>query len=194
MKVRHLDLEGVVEFVPDKHSDERGYFSETYNKNHLAKLGLQLEFVQDNQSYSINKGVLRGLHYQVDPRAQDKLVRVLKGRIFDVAVDIRSGSPTFGKWVGIELSERRWNQLLIPKGFAHGFVTLEDHTVVAYKVSDFYSPQHDRAIRFDDPRIGITWPIEADSVTLSSKDRKAPLLVDAEVFQFEDSRGSEGTR
>ncbi|WP_367715693.1 dTDP-4-dehydrorhamnose 3,5-epimerase [Nitratireductor sp. GISD-1A_MAKvit] len=128
MEVRPLGLEGVFEITPEKFGDERGYFSETYNQEKLAAHGIDLVFVQDNQSYSARKGVLRGLHYQLPPRAQDKLVRVLKGRIFDVAVDIRRDSATFGQWVGVELSEERWNQLLVPKGFAHGFVTLEEHT------------------------------------------------------------------
>lgn len=183
MQVRSIGLGGVVELVPAKYGDERGYFSETYNKTRLSEHGIDLDFVQDNQSYSARRGVLRGLHYQLEPRAQDKLVRVLKGSIFDVAVDIRRGSPTFGEWVGLELSEGKWNQLLIPKGFAHGFVTLEDHTIVAYKVTDCYSPEHDRGIRFDDPDIGISWPIEADALQLSAKDGMATSLANAEVFE-----------
>ncbi|MCR4265122.1 dTDP-4-dehydrorhamnose 3,5-epimerase [Nitratireductor sp. ZSWI3] len=182
IEVRPLALAGVLEVVPPKFGDDRGYFSETYNREKLAAHGVDLEFVQDNQSYSARKGVLRGLHYQLPPRAQDKLVRVLKGRIFDVAVDIRRASPTFGRWVGVELSEAKWNQLLIPQGFAHGFVTLEEDTVVAYKVSDYYSPEHDRSIRYDDPDIGIEWPLEGIEVQLSRKDTEAPRLADAEVF------------
>ncbi|CAN0653713.1 dTDP-4-dehydrorhamnose 3,5-epimerase [Nitratireductor aquimarinus] len=182
MEIRRLELDGVVEITPAKHGDDRGYFSETYNKARLAEHGVDLDFVQDNQSYSARKGVLRGLHYQLTPRAQDKLIRVLKGRIFDVAVDIRRASPTFGKWVGVELSEEKWNQLLVPKGFAHGFVTLEEHTVVAYKVTDFYSREHDRGIRFNDPDLNIDWPLDAVEVQLSDKDANAPSLVNAEVF------------
>jgi dTDP-4-dehydrorhamnose 3,5-epimerase len=128
--------------------------------------------------------VLRGLHYQLPPKAQDKLVRVVRGRIFDVAVDIREGSPTFGKWVGLELSAEKWNQILVPAGFAHGFVTLDPNTEVLYKVTDYYSPDHERSIRFDDPRIGIEWPIETSRLTLSAKDQAAPLLGDAEPFDF----------
>lgn len=182
MEVCRLELDGVVEIVPAKHGDDRGYFSETYNRARLAEHGVDLDFVQDNQSYSARKGVLRGLHYQLTPRAQDKLIRVLKGRIFDVAVDIRRASPTFGKWVGVELSEEKWNQLLVPKGFAHGFVTLEEHTVVAYKVTDFYSREHDRSIRFNDSDLNIDWPLDAAEVQLSDKDANAPSLVNAEVF------------
>ncbi len=182
IKVTPAGLEGVLEIVPAKFGDERGYFSETYNREKLAEHGVELTFVQDNQSYSARRGVLRGLHYQLPPRAQDKLVRVLRGRVFDVAVDIRRDSATFGQWVGLELSEQKWNQLLIPKGFAHGFVTLEEHTVVAYKVSEHYSLEHDRCIRYDDPRIGIAWPVREFEVQLSQKDAKAPLLRDSETF------------
>ncbi|WP_163266341.1 dTDP-4-dehydrorhamnose 3,5-epimerase [Chelativorans alearense] len=182
IEVRPLALDGVLEIIPQKFGDERGYFSETYNRAKFAEQGVSIEFVQDNQSYSARKGVLRGLHYQLPPRAQDKLVRVLKGRIFDVAVDIRRDSPTFGRWVGLELSEERWNQILMPKGFAHGFVTLEEYTVVAYKVSDYYSPEHERGIRYDDPQIGIDWPVKGLEVQLSKKDTEAPLLQDSETF------------
>lgn len=181
-EVRSLALGGVMEIVPAKFGDERGYFSETYNRQRLAEHGMDAEFVQDNQSYSARKGVLRGLHYQLPPRAQDKLVRVLKGRIYDVAVDIRRGSPTFAQWVGVELSEEKWNQLFVPKGFAHGFVTLEEHTVVAYKVSDYYSPEHDRSIRYDDPDIGVRWPLSGVELQLSRKDAEGPFLGDAEIF------------
>lgn len=180
---RRLDLAGIVEITPEKFGDERGFFSETWNAAHFADNGLDLAFVQDNHSFSAAAGVVRGLHYQLPPRAQDKLVRVLRGRIFDVAVDIRRSSPTFGKWVGIELSAQQWNQLLVPKGFAHGFVTLEPDTEVAYKVTDLYSPAHDRAIRFDDPAIGIVWPFDLANAQLSAKDGRAPLLADAETFE-----------
>src|SRR5690606_30872454 len=139
--------------TPKKFGDDRGFFSETYNHAELVKHGVALDFVQDNQSYSAARGVLRGLHYQLPPFAQDKLVRVIRGRIFDVAVDIRRSSPTFGKWVGLDVSTQKWNQILVPKGFAHGFVTLEPDTEVVYKVTGVYSPEHDRNIRFDDPAI-----------------------------------------
>lgn len=183
-EVRPLGLDGVVEIAPRKFGDERGFFSETYNASSFAEAGIGLTFVQDNHSFSAVKGVLRGLHYQLPPVAQDKLVRVTRGRVFDVAVDIRRGSPTFGKWVGVELSAEKWNQILVPKGFAHGFVTLEPDTEVLYKVTDYYSPEHDRSIRFDDPTIGIDWPIDTTAVQLSAKDRDAPTLAEAELFEF----------
>jgi dTDP-4-dehydrorhamnose 3,5-epimerase len=182
-------LEGVFEIVPQRHGDSRGFFSETYNSRALAASGIELEFCQDNQSRSKERGVLRGLHYQLPPYAQDKLVRVLHGAIWDVVVDIRRGSPTFGRWLGMEVSAERWNQILVPKGYAHGFVTLVPDTEVFYKVTDFYSPEHDRAIRFDDPAIGIDWPIDGESITLSKKDAEAPLLADAETgFVYEGGR------
>lgn len=182
MEVRHTGLDGVLELVPAKFADSRGFFSETYNASVLCDKGIDLVFVQDNHSLSVPRGVLRGLHYQLPPRAQDKLVRVVKGAIFDVAVDIRRSSPKFGKWIGVGLSAEKWNQLLVPKGFAHGFVTLMDDTEVVYKVTDTYSRAHDRAIRFDDPQIAITWPVKPEAMILSDKDRAAPLLEAADIF------------
>lgn len=182
MMVRPLSLDGVLELSPRKFGDDRGFFSETYNAKSFAEAGINLTFVQDNHSYSAAKGVVRGLHYQLPPFAQDKLLRVIRGAILDVAVDIRKSSPTFGKWVAQEVSAEKWNQILVPKGFAHGFMTLVEHTEVIYKVTNYYSPEHDRSIRFDDPAIGIDWPIVSSGVQLSDKDRKAPLFADAEVF------------
>ncbi|MEE9922414.1 MAG: dTDP-4-dehydrorhamnose 3,5-epimerase [Brucella anthropi] len=182
MIVRPLGLDGLLEISPRKLGDDRGFFSETYNAKSLAEAGIDLTFVQDNHSYSAAKGVVRGLHYQLPPFAQDKLVRVIRGAILDVAVDIRKSSPTFGKWVALEVSAEKWNQILVPKGFAHGFVTLVENTEVIYKVTNYYSPEHDRSIRFDDPVIGIDWPLPASGVQLSDKDEKAPLLANAEVF------------
>ncbi|WP_419914352.1 dTDP-4-dehydrorhamnose 3,5-epimerase [Hoeflea sp.] len=182
MEVRALGLEGVLEITPDRHGDSRGFFSETYNKSRWEKAGLQFEFVQDNYSYSADRGVLRGLHYQIPPRAQDKLVRVCRGSILDLAVDIRRSSATFGHWISLVVSAGAWNQVLVPKGFAHGFLTLEDDTEVVYKVTDYYSPQHDRAIRFDDPDINIAWPADITDFILSDKDREAPFLAEAETF------------
>jgi dTDP-4-dehydrorhamnose 3,5-epimerase len=176
LEVRELGLEGVLEITPRRYSDDRGFFSETYNAEAFAAAGIDLVFVQDNHSFSAAKGVLRGLHYQLPPRAQDKLVRVVRGAILDVAVDIRRGSPDFGKWVALEVSAEKWNQILVPKGFAHGFLTLCENTEVIYKVTDIYSPDHDRSIRFDDPEIGIEWPLPASALVLSEKDRNAPLL------------------
>ncbi|WP_407976695.1 dTDP-4-dehydrorhamnose 3,5-epimerase [Brucella pseudogrignonensis] len=182
MQVRPLGLDGVFEISPRKFGDDRGFFSETYNAKSFAEAGIDLTFVQDNHSYSASKGVVRGLHYQLPPFAQDKLVRVTRGAILDVAVDIRKSSPSFGKWVALEVSAEKWNQILVPKGFAHGFMTLVENTEVIYKVTSYYSPEHDRSIRFDDPAIGIDWPISSSSVQLSDKDHKAPLFADAEVF------------
>lgn len=180
--VTPLDLDGLLEITPKRFEDGRGFFSETYNSEHFKQAGIDLDFVQDNFSYSAQKGVLRGLHYQLAPRAQDKLVRVSRGSILDVEVDIRRGSPTFGKWVSIVVSADKWNQILVPKGFAHGFLTLEDNTEVVYKVTDFYSPAHDRSIRFDDKQINIDWRANASDVLLSEKDSVAPNLASADTF------------
>jgi dTDP-4-dehydrorhamnose 3,5-epimerase len=159
---------------------------ETYKKSDFKKAGIDTDFVQDNHSKSV-KGVLRGLHYQLEPKAQGKLVRCIRGKIFDVAVDIRKGSPTFGKWIGLELSEENKLMLWIPEGFAHGFLTLSEEAEIVYKVSGAeYSPEHDRGIRWNDPDIGIKWPLEGEPI-LSEKDRIAPLLKDAEVnFVYEE--------
>ncbi|WP_027997679.1 dTDP-4-dehydrorhamnose 3,5-epimerase [Sinorhizobium arboris] len=184
LDVRPLGLDGVLEIVPRKFGDERGFFSETYNAEVLGAHGVALTFVQDNHSYSAAAGTLRGLHYQLPPKAQAKLVRVVRGRVFDVVVDIRKGSPSFAKWVGLELSAEKWNQILVPVGFAHGLVTLESETEVLYKVSEHYSAEHERAIRFDDPEIGIGWPMAADRLQLSAKDRGAPLLNESSLFEF----------
>jgi dTDP-4-dehydrorhamnose 3,5-epimerase len=176
MEVRPLDLPGVFEIRPAKHGDHRGFFSEVWNASTLAEKGFSTSFVQDNHSFSAAAGVLRGLHFQTPPHAQDKLVRVAHGSIFDVAVDIRAGSPTYGRWVGLVVSAERWNQILVPRGFAHGFVTLEPNTEVIYKVSAPYAPECDRSVRFDDPDIAVEWPVPADQLTLSDKDRAAPFL------------------
>lgn len=182
LEIRPLGLDGVLEVVPKRFDDARGFFVETYNEKRFSEAGIDLHFVQDNHSYSAAAGVLRGLHYQLAPRAQDKLLRVVRGRIFDVAVDMRRSSKTFGKWIALEISAEKGNQILVPKGFAHGFVTLVPDTEVLYKVTDLYSPQHDRSIRFDDPAIGIEWPSVSGGFQLSDKDLKAPTLAAAEVF------------
>ena len=179
VEIRPLDLEGLVELRPPRFRDERGFFSEVWSQEALAEAGIDIRFVQDNHSRSA-RGVLRGLHLQLPPAAQDKLVRVTRGEIFDVAVDIRPGSSTFGRWAGVTLSAEEWNQLLVPKGFAHGFVALEDGTEVIYKVSAPYAPALERSIRFDDSAIGIEWPLEPDALILSDKDRAAPLLAQLE--------------
>jgi dTDP-4-dehydrorhamnose 3,5-epimerase len=180
-----LDLQGVLEIQPARLADDRGFFSEVWSRDRWREAGIDTEFVQDNHSLSKERGVLRGLHYQAPPMAQAKLVRVTRGAVFDVAVDIRAGSPTFGRWVSTVLSAETWNQLFIPAGFAHGFLTLEPESEVVYKVSAPYSAGHDRTIRFDDPDIAIDWPIGADELTLSVKDRNAPRLADAQTgFNF----------
>lgn len=175
-------IAGVLVITPQKHTDHRGFFSETFNARLLERHGVRVGFCQDNHSLSRDAGVVRGLHYQLPPHAQHKLVRVVRGSIFDVAVDIRRGSPTFGQWFGCTLSASNWKQLLVPAGFAHGFMTLEPDTEVAYKVSDFYAPEADRAIRYDDPEIAIDWPRPASGHVLSAKDAAAPLLRDADLF------------
>jgi dTDP-4-dehydrorhamnose 3,5-epimerase len=178
LEVRPLGLPGVFEVRPVRHQDERGFFSEVWRQDLLAEAGIGAHFVQDNHSFSRAKGVLRGLHVQLAPFAQAKLVRVSRGSIFDVAVDVRPASPTFGKWVGLVLSAERWNQVFIPEGFAHGFLTLEEDCEVLYKATAPYAPDHERAIRFDDPEIAIDWPTAAEELTVSAKDRAAPLLRD----------------
>ncbi|HEY5820268.1 MAG TPA: dTDP-4-dehydrorhamnose 3,5-epimerase [Mesorhizobium sp.] len=183
IEVRSLAISEVLEIVPPKYGDDRGFFSETYSVAGLSRHEVDLTFVQDNMSLSVARGVVRGLHYQLPPFSQDKLVRVTRGAILDVAVDIRRSSPTFGKWVALEVSAEKWNQVLIPKGFAHGFVTLMENTEVLYKVSAPYSKEHDRSIRFDDPAIGIDWGFDVAKAQLSDKDRHAPALVDAEIFE-----------
>jgi dTDP-4-dehydrorhamnose 3,5-epimerase len=189
MKLTPTAIGDVVVVEPAVFADERGWFMESFNQPRfeasLRALGLPLPrpFVQDNHSCS-KAGVLRGLHYQLPPHAQGKLVRVVKGRVFDVAVDIRRGSPTFGRWVGVELSADNRRQLWIPAGFAHGFVALEDDTHFLYKTTDVYAKDCERAIRWDDPAIGIAWPLPAGMTApcLAPKDSAAPGLADAEVF------------
>lgn len=181
LNVRDLPLAGVREIRPPRFEDERGFFSEVWNAESWRSAGINLRFVQDNHSVSRQRGVLRGLHFQVPPFAQDKLVRVTRGSIFDVAVDLRRSSPTFRRWVGVELSAAKWNQLLIPCGFAHGFVTLEPNSEVHYKVTARYSREHDRSVRFDDPEIGIDWPVAREELILTEKDRSAPPLSEVET-------------
>ena len=178
MKVTKTELEGVLVVEPQVFGDNRGWFTETYTQNKFEQAGIDTVFVQDNQSYSAQKGTLRGLHFQNAPHAQTKLLRCTRGRIMDVAADIRKGSPQFGKWVAVELTAENHKQLYIPKGFAHGFVTLTDDVEVQYKVDDYYAPDCDRSIRFDDPAIGVEWNCE--NPVLSAKDIKAPLLRDSD--------------
>jgi dTDP-4-dehydrorhamnose 3,5-epimerase len=171
-----VDLEGIELFSVKKFADPRGFFCETYTR----RLHPDLSFVQDNVSVSAAPGTVRGLHYQMFPFPQSKLITVLSGAVFDVAVDIRRGSPTFGRWFGLELTSERMNQILIPHGFAHGFCTLAPNTLVFYKADAFYSEPHDRGILWNDPTLGIAWPVESDSAILSEKDRRLPRLDDIE--------------
>ena len=183
MQVTPTTLDAVRVIEPKKFGDHRGFFSEVYSRKAFAAAGIELSFVQDNHSLSGPRGTVRGLHYQVAPLAQDKLVRVVRGAILDVAVDIRRSSPTFGRHVAVELSADNWKQLLVPVGFAHGFVTLTDHTEVIYKVSADYSPPHERGIQWNDPALGIDWRIAADAAVLSDRDRKhPPLAQQADLF------------
>lgn len=186
MKVEHTTLPGVVELTPRRFGDDRGFFSEVYNAAVLAQHGIDVTFVQDNHSLSRQVGVVRGLHFQAPPHAQDKLVRVGAGRVIDVAVDIRKGSPTFGRWVAVELSAEAGNQLFIPKGFLHGFAVLEPDSELLYKCSDTYAPDCDGAVRFDDPDLAIDWGIDPATAILSAKDAAAPLFRDFDSpFVFE---------
>ena len=178
MQVEHLNIPDVTLLSPRKHGDRRGFFSETYNRKALAVIGIDIDFVQDNHSYSADKGTVRGLHFQTPPFAQDKLVRVVRGSVFDIAVDLRQGSPTYGRHVSAVLSAQAWNQILVPIGFAHGFMTLEPDTEVIYKVSNYYAPDHDKGLLWNDPALGINWPIADEEAVLSDKDSKQPRLAE----------------
>lgn len=180
MKITPLDIPDVVRFEPKVFGDDRGFFFESFNHRQFEDaIGRSVQFVQDNHSRSV-KGVLRGLHYQLH-RAQGKLVRVVHGEVFDVAVDIRRSSPTFGKWVGSYLSAENKHQLWVPEGFAHGFVVLSDSAEFLYKTTDYYAPEHERCISWNDPAIGIDWPLKGEPA-LSGKDRQGKCLADADVF------------
>jgi len=182
---RRLEIPDVVEISPPRFGDDRGFFSEVWKRSALEAEGIDIEWVQDNQSMSAEVGTVRGLHYQTPPYAQAKLVRVLHGSLYDVAVDIRPGSPTYGQWVGIELSAEKWNQLFIPVGFAHGFMTTAPDTEVIYKVSAPWSAEHERAILWSDPDLGIDWPALREAPILSGKDKDAPSFAEHQpVFEF----------
>lgn len=178
MKFDTFAIEGPLLIEPSRIGDDRGFFSETFRIDRFVAAAGPHHFVQDNQSLSATKGTIRGLHYQKAPRAQGKLIRVLRGAIFDVAVDIRSSSPTYGQHVAVELSADNWRQLWVPPGFLHGFCTLTDNCEVMYKVTDYYSREHDAGIRWNDPSIGVAWPVSESAATLSDKDRQAPLLTE----------------
>lgn len=178
MKVIPTSLDGVLILEPKVFGDQRGWFCETYSRKTMLEQGIDIEFVQDNQSLSAQKGTLRGLHFQNDPKAQTKLVRCTRGRVLDVAVDIRQGSPSYRQWVAVELSAENFRQLLVPKGFAHAFLTLTDDVEVQYKVDEYYAPECDRGIRYDDSDIGVDWG-EITPI-LSAKDLNAPLLKESD--------------
>ena len=177
MQIEKTALDGVMILTPRRFGDARGFFCESWNKARMAEAGMDYDFVQDNHSVSMAVGTLRGLHYQRPPHAQAKLVRCGRGRLWDVAVDIRAGSPTYGQWVGVELSFDNGKQLMIPAGFLHGFVTLEPETEIVYKCTDYYAPDCDGAVAWDDPSLGIDWPLTGAPV-LSDKDAKAPRLAE----------------
>ena len=178
MDVRELDLPGVLVLTPRRFGDARGWFSETYNAPAWRKAGVEIDFVQDNHSFSVRQGTLRGLHFQAPPHAQHKLVRCTRGRIWDVAVDFRQGSQTFGRWAGAELTAEKGEQIFVPAGFLHGFVTLTPDCEVVYKVSDLYAPESDGGVIWNDPDLGIDWPIDETQLKLSDKDAKLPRLAD----------------
>lgn len=183
MTLTETAINGVFEIEPKIFGDNRGWFYESYSKEKFEKLGITADFIQDNRSFSAQKGTLRGLHCQTNPKAQAKLITCLKGAILDVAVDIRKGSPTYMKWVAVELTEENKKMLFIPKGCLHGFVTLTDNVEVTYKVDELYSPENDRSVRFDDPAFGVEWGCE--NPVLSEKDKNAPLYADSDVdFNF----------
>lgn len=186
MQIEETALSGVIILTPARHGDARGFFSESWNKARMAAAGLDYDFVQDNHSVSAQMGTLRGLHFQSPPHAQGKLVRCGRGRLFDVAVDIRTGSPTYGQWVGVELSAENGRQLMIPAGFLHGFVTREPDTEIIYKCTDYYAPDCDGAVAWNDPDIGIDWGLNGGDPVLSDKDARAPKLADlGSIFTYE---------
>jgi dTDP-4-dehydrorhamnose 3,5-epimerase len=185
MEISPLDIPDVKILRPKKHGDARGFFSETWSRAAMAEAGLDIDFVQDNQSLSATRGTVRGLHFQTPPHAQAKLLRVIRGAVFDVAVDLRRGSPTYGRHASAVISAEEWNQILVPVGFAHGFMTLEPDTEVIYKVSGIYSPANDAGILWNDPDLGIAWLLDVEA-TLSDKDRVQPRLRDFETpFVYE---------
>ena len=182
MNVTETEIEGVKIVEPDVFGDARGWFCEQYNAARYKAAGIDVDFVQDNESFS-RKGVVRGLHWQAAPHTQAKLVRVIRGAVWDVAVDIRKGSPTFGKHVAVTLTAENRKQFFIPRGFAHGFIVLEDDTLFSYKCDNLYCPEADRGMRFDDPALGIEWPQVDVELRLSEKDQRHPLLADIEAWE-----------
>jgi dTDP-4-dehydrorhamnose 3,5-epimerase len=185
MKVEVTSIPGVMLLKLRYFRDTRGYFVETFNARAAHEAGLEAEFVQDNQALSLKRGTVRALHFQVPPKAQAKLVRVLRGSIYDVAVDLRAGSPSYGRWVAATLTAQAGEQIFVPRGFAHGYCTLEDDTEVAYKVDDYYAPECDQGLAWDDPTLAIDWPVPHGEALLSDKDRKLPRFADfASPFRY----------
>ncbi len=178
MEVKLTEIPDVLLLKPRFFHDARGYFVETYNARAARDAGLTAEFVQDNEALSLKRGTVRALHFQVPPRVQAKLVRVLRGSIFDVAVDLRSGSPSYGRWMAATLTAKGGEQIFVPRGFAHGYCTLEDDTVVAYKVDDYYAPECERGLAWDDPALKVDWPVSPAEAVLSDKDRKLQAFAD----------------
>jgi dTDP-4-dehydrorhamnose 3,5-epimerase len=189
MEVKATSIPGVLLLKPLYFNDARGYFVETYNAQAARDAGLSAEFVQDNQALSLKRGTVRALHFQIPPRVQAKLVRVLRGSIYDVAVDLRVGSPHFGHWVAVTLTAQGGEQIFVPRGFAHGYCTLESNTEVAYKVDDYYAPECERGVAWDDPTLGIAWPVAPADAVLSDKDRKLLRFADfASPFVYDCPR------
>lgn len=186
MKIIETPIPGLLIIEPRVFADERGYFFESFNKDKFAENGLVSNYVQDNESKS-HYGVIRGLHYQLAPYAQTKLIRVVRGTVYDVAIDLREGSPTFGKWHGVIVSASNKRQFYIPKGFAHGFSVLSEYAIFSYKCDDFYNPQAERGVRFDDPALNIDWMLPKELQVISDKDKLLPFMADAEInFKFEE--------
>jgi dTDP-4-dehydrorhamnose 3,5-epimerase len=190
MRIERFKIEDIFAIEPSKHSDHRGFFSETYRNDFLRGQKVDAEFLQDNHVYSAQRGVLRGLHFQIPPHAQGKLVRCVRGAILDIGVDIRAGSPTFGQHVAVELSAANWKQLWVPPGFAHGYVTLEQDCEVIYKTTDYYAKDCERGLAWDDPALDIDWRIAKSSLVISDKDHTNPRLADIEPFFHYDRRSA----
>ena len=187
MRVTRFEIEGLLLLIGERHQDQRGFLSETFRADILAENGVHLNFIQENCSVSTRRGVLRGLHFQAPPKAQGKLVRCTRGAIFDVAVDIRLGSPTYGRHLGVELSAESSTQLWIPPGFAHGFTALTANCEIAYKMTDYYAPECERGLAWDDPALGINWKVPISEIAVSEKDSRQPLLSELEpAFRFEN--------
>jgi dTDP-4-dehydrorhamnose 3,5-epimerase len=189
MQVKATDILGVLLLQPRYFRDARGYFVETYNVRSAHLAGVKAEFVQDNQALSLKRGTVRALHFQVPPKVQAKLVRVLRGSVYDVAVDLRLGSPSYGKWMAATLTAQGGEQIFVPRGFAHGYCTLEDDTEVAYKVDDYYAPECEQGLTWDDPTLAIDWPVSSADAMLSDKDRRLPRFADfASPFRYDGDR------